>query len=85
MAKILDEFDKKFDATRQEKAKKLGMTVEEVLIRASSFTEKKQNFRRNIQLYAGVIQNRLDKKMKLQFDSTAVYAYYKRPVWNRNE
>lgn len=76
VAKILDEFDKKFDATRQEKAKKLGMTVEEVLIRAS-LLQKETELPEEYPIIAGVIQNRLDKKMKLQFDSTAVYAITK--------
>ncbi len=76
VAKILDEFDKKFDATRQEKAKKLGMSVEEVLIRAS-LLQKETELPKEYPIIAGVIQNRLDKKMKLQFDSTAVYAITK--------
>ena len=76
VAKILDEFDKKFDQTRQEKAKKLGMSVEEVLIRAS-LLQKETELPEEYPIIAGVIQNRLDKKMKLQFDSTAVYAITK--------
>ena len=76
VAKILDEFDKKFDATRQEKAKQLGMSVEEVLIRAS-LLQKETELPEEYPIIAGVIQNRLDKKMKLQFDSTAVYAITK--------
>ena len=76
VAKMLDEFDKKFDQTRQEKAKKLGMTVEEVLIRAS-LLQKETELPEEYPIIAGVIQNRLDKKMKLQFDSTAVYAITK--------
>lgn len=76
VAKILDEFDKKFDQTRQEKAKRLGMTVEEVLIRAS-LLQKETELPEEYPIIAGVIQNRLDKKMKLQFDSTAVYAITK--------
>lgn len=76
VAKILEEFDKKFDATRQEKAKQLGMSVEEVLIRASML-QKETELPTEYPIIAGVIQNRLDKKMKLQFDSTAVYAITK--------
>lgn len=76
VAKILEEFDKKFDATRQEKAKQLGMSVEEVLIRAS-LLQKETELPTEYPVIAGVIQNRLDKKMKLQFDSTAVYAITK--------
>lgn len=76
VAKILEEFDKKFDTTRQAKAKQLGMSVEEVLIRAS-LLQKETELPTEYPVIAGVIQNRLDKKMKLQFDSTAVYAITK--------
>ena len=76
VAKILEEFDKKFDTTRQQKAAQLGMSVEEVLIRAS-LLQKETELPAEYPIIAGVIQNRLDKKMKLQFDSTAVYAITK--------
>ena len=65
-----------YNQRRQEKAKKLGMTVEEVLIRAS-LLQKETELPEEYPIIAGVIQNRLDKKMKLQFDSTAVYAITK--------
>lgn len=76
VAMILAQFDEKFDSERQKAAEALGMTVEEVLIRASLVqkeTEKPEEYA----TIAGVIQNRLDKDMKLQFDSTAVYAITK--------
>lgn len=73
VAKMLDEFDKKFDETRQQKASQLGMSIEEVLIRAS-LLQKETELPEEYPVIAGVIQNRLDKNMKLQFDSTAVYA-----------
>ena len=76
VAKILEEFDKKFDTTRQQKAAQLGMSVEEVLIRAS-LLQKETELPEEYPIIAGVIHNRLDKKMKLQFDSTAVYAITK--------
>ena len=76
VAKIHEEFDKKFDTTRQQKAAQLGMSVEEVLIRAS-LLQKETELPEEYPIIAGVIQNRLDKKMKLQFDSTAVYAITK--------
>ena len=76
VAKILEEFDKKFDTARQEKARQLGMSVEEVLIRAS-LLQKETELPKEYPIIAGVIQNRLNKKMKLQFDSTAVYAITK--------
>ena len=73
VADVLDHFTKKFGTERIEQAKKLGMSVEEVLTRASMIqkeTEKAEEY----PVIAGVIQNRLDKNMKLQFDSTIVYA-----------
>lgn len=71
--KMLEEFLNNFDEERQKKAQEMGMTVEEVLIRASMVqkeTEKEEEY----PLVAGVINNRLAKGMKLQFDSTTVYA-----------
>ncbi len=71
--KILAEFKMRFTGTRQDQAKAKNMSVEEVLIRASMVqmeTQKENEF----PIIAQIIQNRLDKKMKLQFDSTVVYA-----------
>lgn len=71
--KILDEFLQKFDAKRQEEAAALGMSVEEVLIRAS-LVQKETERPEEYSMVAGVINNRLAKNMRLQFDSTVVYA-----------
>lgn len=71
--KILGEFEQKFDQSRQEMAAAAGMSVEEVLIRASMIqkeTERPEEY----PTIAGVINNRLAKNMNLQFDSTVVYA-----------
>ena len=61
---------------RRNPAPQLGMSVEEVLIRAS-LLQKETELPEEYPIIAGVIHNRLDKKMKLQFDSTAVYAITK--------
>lgn len=69
---MLDEFDTKFDSECRKRAKELGLSVGQVLTMASMVekeTEKKEEF----PVIAGVINNRLEKKMKLQFDSTVVY------------
>lgn len=73
VAKILEEFNQKFDASRQEAATALGMSVEEVLIRAS-LVQKETERPEEYPTIAGVINNRLAKNMNLQFDSTVVYA-----------
>ena len=71
--KMLDGFVRKFDEKRQKQAKKLGMSVEEVVIRASLVQKETYNPKDYAKI-AGVIDNRLEKGMKLQFDSTVVYA-----------
>lgn len=71
--KILKEFVQKFDAKRQEEAAALGMSVEEVLIRAS-LVQKETERPEEYSMVAGVINNRLAQNMRLQFDSTVVYA-----------
>ena len=70
---MLTEFEKVFDEERQKKAKALGMSVEEVLIRAS-LVQKESQREEDYPMIAGVINNRLKKGMKLQFDSSVVYA-----------
>ena len=73
VAKILDEFEKKFDEQRQQEAAAMGMSVEEVLIRAS-LVQKETDLPEEYAMVAGVINNRLAQNMRLQFDSTVVYA-----------
>lgn len=73
VAKILDEFLNKFDEQRQQEAANLGMSVEEVLIRAS-LVQKETERPEEYPMVAGVINNRLAQNMRLQFDSTVVYA-----------
>ncbi|MDO5146659.1 MAG: endolytic transglycosylase MltG [Eubacteriales bacterium] len=71
--KILEEFQKKMTAERREKAAALGMSVEEVLTRAS-LVQKETERVEEYPTVAGVINNRLAQNMYLQFDSTVVYA-----------
>ena len=73
VAKILEEFNQKFDQERKEAAAAAGMSVEEVLIRAS-LVQKETELPEEYPVIAGVINNRLAQNMKLQFDSTVVYA-----------
>lgn len=76
VAKILDEFLQKFDEQRQQEAEAMGMSVEEVLIRAS-LVQKETERPEEYPMVAGVINNRLAQNMRLQFDSTVVYAMTK--------
>ena len=76
VAKILDEFENKFDEQRQQEAAAMGMSVEEVLIRAS-LVQKETERPEEYSMVAGVINNRLAQNMRLQFDSTVVYALSK--------
>lgn len=71
--KILAEFEQKFDAKRLKEAQNLGMSMEEVLIRAS-LVQKETDLPQEYSMVAGVINNRLAQNMRLQFDSTVVYA-----------
>lgn len=71
--KMLDNFQGKFGEERQQKAQKMGLSVEEVLIRASMI-QKETQIPAEYPVIAGVINNRLAKNMKLQLDSTTVYA-----------
>ena len=72
VATLLEEFENKYDEKCLERTKELGMTVDEVLTRAS-LVEKETDLSEEFATIAGVINNRLDQKMKLQFDSTVVY------------
>lgn len=71
--KILAEFNEKFDVEKQAEAEAAGMSVEEVLIRAS-LVQKETERPEEYATVAGVINNRIAKNMNLQFDSTVVYA-----------
>lgn len=73
LAMMLDEFQNKMDADHVKKAEEMGMTVTELLVRAS-LVEKETELLEEYPVIAGVINNRLAANMKLQFDSTVVYA-----------
>ncbi len=70
---MLDHFCENWDSERQKKAEEAGMTVTEVLTRAS-LVIKETDLEEEYKIIAAVIQNRLDQNMRLQFDSTVVYA-----------
>ncbi len=70
---MLEEFNNKFDEERQARAEELGMSVTEVLTRAS-LVQKETDLAEEYATIAGVINNRIESNMRLQFDSTVVYA-----------
>lgn len=73
VAMLLEEFDKQVGEERKAKAKEMGMSLTEVLTRAS-LLEKEASLEKEFATIAGVINNRIEKNMPLQFDSTVVYA-----------
>lgn len=70
---MLDNFDKHWTAEEQKKADAAGMTVVDVLNRAS-LCQMETYQAKDYPMVAAVISNRLNQKMRLQFDSTVVYA-----------
>ena len=72
VAMLLEEFENRYDEECLRRTRELGMTVNEVLTRAS-LVEKETDLAEEYATIAGVINNRLEQKMKLQFDSTVVY------------
>lgn len=73
---MLDEFYEKYDEDCQAKAKKAGLSMKEVMIRASLLMKETDNMK-DYPMIAGVINNRLAIGMALQFDSTVIYGQTK--------
>ena len=71
--KMLDNFEKHFPAKKKEKAAAMGMTVNEVVNRAS-LVQKETVLPEEYPIVADVLTNRLDINMNLQLDSTVLYA-----------
>ena len=72
VAMMLDEFTKQYDDSCQQRAEELGMSMTEVLTRAS-MVEKETELPEEYATIAGVINNRLEQGMRIQFDSTVIY------------
>lgn len=71
--KMLKEYQRYWDSTRNEKAKEQGLTPKEVTVLASIVQkETSQNSEKN--RVAGVYLNRLRQKMLLQADPTVIFA-----------
>lgn len=74
--KMLDNFDRKFKQVYVERAEKLGMTIDEIIIIAS-LVEKEAQIDEEFGIIAGVIYNRLKTDdtslQRLQIDATIQY------------
>lgn len=69
---MLKEFDKKFTKDMKAKADKLGKSIYEVVTEASIIQCETKLDKERV-MVAGVIKNRLEKKMRLQIDPTFLY------------
>lgn len=74
LKKMRKEYDKFWTKERKDKAQKLGLTEIEVSILAS-IVQEETNKKDDMSKIAGVYLNRLKKKMLLQADPTARFAY----------
>lgn len=75
---MLDQFDKEIAEVDVEGAKKLGLSLPE-LVNAASIIERETKLAKERRLVSSVIHNRLETGMRLQMCSTVVY------VLNKNE
>lgn len=71
--RMLSQFNKEFKPEYYDQAKKMGLTVNQ-LITVASLVEREAKVDSERPLIASVIYNRLDQKMKLQIDATVQYA-----------
>lgn len=75
--KILSRFDDIYNEEYIKRADELGMTIDEVIIRAS-IIEKEVRVNEERKKVASVINNRLNSNMRLEMCSTVLYALDKR-------
>lgn len=73
ISRMLSQFNKEFKKEDYDKAKEMGLTVNQ-LITVASLVEREAKVDSERPLIASVIYNRLNKKMKLQIDATVQYA-----------
>lgn len=70
--RFLDNFEEKFTSQYEERAKALGMTVDDIVIIASIIQKEAAN-KDQMKDISSVLHNRLADKMQLQCDSTGNY------------
>lgn len=70
--RFLDNFEEKFTSKYEERAKELGMTVDEIVIIAS-IIQKEAADADQMGLVSSVIHNRLERGMRLECDATGAY------------
>ena len=73
--KMLDNFDRIFKEEYYEQAKKMGFTVDQIVIMAS-IAEREAILDKELKTIAGVFYNRLKKGMKFQSCATVQYLYH---------
>lgn len=73
VTKILTRFDEVFNESLKQKAKSLNLSVDDV-ITIASIIEKEVKIEKERNIVAAVIYNRLKNNIKLQMDSTVLYA-----------
>ncbi len=71
--KMLDGFETHFPQEKREQAAQMGMTVTDVVTRAS-LVQQETVLPKEYPIVADVLTNRMEIKMNLQLDSTVVYA-----------
>ena len=77
---MLSNFQSKFDDSLQQRAKDMGLSVNEVLIFAS-LVEREAQLNRERPLIAGIYISRYEQGIKLEADPTVQYAVNKSPDW----
>jgi UPF0755 protein len=70
---MLDTFDKQFYSRHQEEIRRTGHTLHE-LVTIASLIEREAQAPEDRAKIAGVIENRLRRKMRLEIDATVIYA-----------
>lgn len=77
LKKLLDQFNKEFKPEYYERAKQLGMTIDQVITLAS-IIEREAKVADERKTVSGVFHNRLKKNMRLESCATVEYILFKR-------
>jgi UPF0755 protein len=77
---MLGNFEQKFDATLQQRASEMGLSVNEVLIFAS-LVQREAQLGQEFPVIAGVYLNRFEQGIRMESDPTVQYALGKSGDW----